>query len=292
MTARAASTSVPSRSPTVATAAATAKPRARDLTGSGRVLLVEDEDAVRRFAVAALKSKGYEVLQAADGVEALEVMKAHDNRVDLVVSDVGTNVYALRDGAWHVDHGWQAEIAPDWRGHSRAQLHELLADVRVLRQQEYTRQNTFKLSYYVPLHADQARLDRAIAERLGAQPEILANARRRVEDWLASREGQRFYARKWAEILAGDASSVAAFLVDRGELAVELRQSSPFAGALNPRERWKIWPMTTPSAPDSRGASIRGTQLMPNSAWPPATTVAGTISTAPGRIVTSKPSSL
>jgi two-component system cell cycle sensor histidine kinase/response regulator CckA len=71
-----------------ATAAATAKPRARDLTGSGRVLLVEDEDAVRRFAVAALKSKGYEVLQAADGVEALEVMKAHDNRVDLVVSDV------------------------------------------------------------------------------------------------------------------------------------------------------------------------------------------------------------
>jgi len=82
---------------------------------------------------------------------------------------------------------------------------------------------------------------RAIAERLGAQPEILANARRRVEDWLASREGQRFYARKWAEILAGDASSVAAFLVDRGELAVELRQSSPFAGALNPRERWKIW---------------------------------------------------
>ncbi len=56
-------------------------------------------------------------------------------------------------------------------------------------------------------------------------------------------------------------------------------------------ERWKIWPMTTPSAPDSRGASMRGTQLMPNSAWPPATTVAGTISTAPGRIVTSKPSS-
>ena len=40
-------------------------------------------------------------------------------------------------------------------------------------------------------------------------------------------------------------------------------------------ERWKIWPMTTPSAPDSRGASMRGTQLMPNSAWPPATTVRG-----------------
>ena len=49
-------------------------------------------------------------------------------------------------------------------------------------------------------------------------------------------------------------------------------------------ERWKIWAMTTGSAPDSRGASIHQDQLMPNSAWPPWTTVAGTISTAPGRI--------
>ena len=64
------------------------KPRPRDLTGTGRVLLVEDEDAVRRFAFAALKSKGYEVLQAADGVEAMEVMAAHGNKVDIVVSDV------------------------------------------------------------------------------------------------------------------------------------------------------------------------------------------------------------
>ena len=68
--------------------AAARKPRTGDLTGSGRVLLVEDEDAVRRFAVLALKSKGYEVLQAGNGVEALEVLAAHDNKVDLVVSDV------------------------------------------------------------------------------------------------------------------------------------------------------------------------------------------------------------
>jgi hypothetical protein len=34
---------------------------------------------------------------------------------------------------------------------------------------------------------------------------------------------------------------VAAFLVERGELADELRQSSPFAGALKPQERWRIW---------------------------------------------------
>jgi len=61
---------------------------APDLTGSGRVLLVEDEEAVRRFAVQALRSKGYDVLEASDGIEALEVMKANANRVDIVVSDV------------------------------------------------------------------------------------------------------------------------------------------------------------------------------------------------------------
>lgn len=82
---------------------------------------------------------------------------------------------------------------------------------------------------------------RLIAERLQSRPEILEKARRRVQIWLASPETARFYARKWAEILAGDVPSIAAFLGDRSELAVELRQSSPFAGALRPQERWKIW---------------------------------------------------
>src|SRR4029077_8465758 len=60
----------------------------RDLTGSGRVLLVEDEDAVRNFAARALSRQGYEVLEAATGVEALEVMEREKGRVDIVVSDV------------------------------------------------------------------------------------------------------------------------------------------------------------------------------------------------------------
>jgi hypothetical protein len=82
---------------------------------------------------------------------------------------------------------------------------------------------------------------RVIAERLRHRPEILENARRRVQAWLASGKNAPFYARKWAEILAGDTASVAAFLVERSELATELRQSSPFAGALRPQERWKIF---------------------------------------------------
>jgi two-component system cell cycle sensor histidine kinase/response regulator CckA len=65
---------------------ASKKDRARDLTGSGRVLLVEDEDGVRSFASRALKQQGYTVLEASSGVEALEVMKGQT--VDIVVSDV------------------------------------------------------------------------------------------------------------------------------------------------------------------------------------------------------------
>jgi hypothetical protein len=80
-----------------------------------------------------------------------------------------------------------------------------------------------------------------IAEHLRDHPEILEMARQRVQGWLASSDGALFYALKWAEILKGEVASIAAFLVERSELAVELRHSSPFAGALRPQERWEIW---------------------------------------------------
>ena len=59
-----------------------------DLTGKGTVLLVEDEEAVRSFASRALGTRGYKVLEASSGVEALEIMDRENGQVDLVVSDV------------------------------------------------------------------------------------------------------------------------------------------------------------------------------------------------------------
>jgi len=64
------------------------EPRAADLTGTGRVLLVEDEEVVRNFAARALKRQGYKVLEAGSGVEALEVMEKSRGKIDIVVSDV------------------------------------------------------------------------------------------------------------------------------------------------------------------------------------------------------------
>ncbi len=61
---------------------------ARDLSGAGRILFVEDEDAVRVVAARLLRARGYEVIEAADGEEALELAEAHAGKIDLLISDV------------------------------------------------------------------------------------------------------------------------------------------------------------------------------------------------------------
>lgn len=81
---------------------------------------------------------------------------------------------------------------------------------------------------------------RIIAARLAADPAILEKAGARVKTWLERTPASPF-ARGWEKVLANDAESIAGFLVERSERAEELRQSSPFAGALDPRERWRIW---------------------------------------------------
>ena len=68
-------------------AEAVAKPAA-DLTGQGVILLVEDEEAVRAFGARALASRGYTVLEAASGADALDVVAEAGGQVDLIVSDV------------------------------------------------------------------------------------------------------------------------------------------------------------------------------------------------------------
>ncbi len=59
-----------------------------DLTGEGTILLVEDEEGLRQLNARGLASRGYTVLEAGNGVEAIEVLEKYDGKVDLVVSDV------------------------------------------------------------------------------------------------------------------------------------------------------------------------------------------------------------
>jgi two-component system, cell cycle sensor histidine kinase and response regulator CckA len=72
---------------------ATAIPRStreptRPATGTETILLVEDERAVRTFAARVLRSKGYEVIEATTGEEALAVAAKHGGRIHLLLTDL------------------------------------------------------------------------------------------------------------------------------------------------------------------------------------------------------------
>src|SRR4029077_14844851 len=72
----------------IAAAAAPKRPVARDLSGAGRILFVEDEDAVRGVAAKLLRARGYEGIEAASGEEAWELAETHAATIDLMISDV------------------------------------------------------------------------------------------------------------------------------------------------------------------------------------------------------------
>lgn len=68
--------------------AAETKPEPRDQAGHGRILFVEDEQMLRSVAASTLRRKGYEVVEACDGEEALEILEAAPESFDLLLSDV------------------------------------------------------------------------------------------------------------------------------------------------------------------------------------------------------------
>ncbi|NOX82618.1 MAG: response regulator, partial [Alphaproteobacteria bacterium] len=86
--------------------------QSQDLTGAGRILIVEDEDSVRTFVAATLTDCGYEITVAEDGEDALEIIEEDGVDFDLVISDVMMNVL---DGPSFVSkareqHGLKAKI--------------------------------------------------------------------------------------------------------------------------------------------------------------------------------------
>jgi two-component system, cell cycle sensor histidine kinase and response regulator CckA len=62
--------------------------RTGDLTGSGTILLVEDEDPVRLFGARALRNKGYEVIEARTGEAAVDIFRQDPHKFDLLITDV------------------------------------------------------------------------------------------------------------------------------------------------------------------------------------------------------------
>ncbi len=73
--------------------AAQAEPAGREdrqrAPGRGeRILVVEDDAHVRAIVTSSLRSRGYEVIQAVDGIEAMEMMDTQGDRIELIVLDL------------------------------------------------------------------------------------------------------------------------------------------------------------------------------------------------------------
>ena len=100
-------------------------------------------------------------------------------------------------------------------------------------------------------------LHRAVADKLLRDPAVLAKARERVERWRLDGSVHPNYAEAWSRVLAQTLEEISDRLADGGETMRALRQSSPFAGALTPRERWRILRASRGSSGHPRSDQIR-----------------------------------
>jgi hypothetical protein len=91
------------------------------------------------------------------------------------------------------------------------------------------------------LDARSLALHAVIARKIERDPRLLAKARRNLDRWRSARGREPHALAEWRRILARPWREVAALLVDPGEDATRLRQSSPFAGVLTPAERRRIY---------------------------------------------------
>jgi hypothetical protein len=84
-------------------------------------------------------------------------------------------------------------------------------------------------------------LHEAIGEELLRSPSLIDDARRRLQVGPQSRTTAQLYRDEWLAVLAQPLESIVAFLREDSERGRALRQSTPFVGVIEPRERWRIW---------------------------------------------------
>nr|WP_320049535.1 HAD-IIB family hydrolase [uncultured Desulfuromonas sp.] len=95
---------------------------------------------------------------------------------DYAITDVGTRIYRRQHDDWHELAAWPQHIAPSWQGKTHADLHMALSGIDELRLQEVSKQNDFKLSYYVPLTASSEAVLAKVRQRLaplGVETELI-----------------------------------------------------------------------------------------------------------------------
>ena len=81
-------------------------------------MIVEDDDSLRKLTRTVLKQKGYKILEAKDGEDALRISNEHEGTIDLMITDV---------------------VMPGMNGRELAEpLQSLRSEVKVIYMSEYT----------------------------------------------------------------------------------------------------------------------------------------------------------
>ena len=84
-------------------------------------------------------------------------------------------------------------------------------------------------------------LHSGVVAKLRQQPELLAIAFDNLERWTKLGSRSQPYLDRWRTILEEPLEVMLALIVEDSADMRELRQSSPFAGVLDPKERWYIY---------------------------------------------------
>lgn len=80
---------------------------------------------------------------------------------------------------------------------------------------------------------------RLIATRLLEDEAVVQRAKARLERWIREGRIHPEWSSRWSAVLERPRAEIAEVLVDPAQS--DLRQTSPFAGEIDPRERWKVW---------------------------------------------------
>lgn len=85
---------------------------------------------------------------------------------DYALTDVGSTIYRVQAGNWHQLEAWNHHLAARWPKGTSQRIRSLLGRISGAYLQEEARQNSFKISYYVPLQLDAKQLIKQIDELL------------------------------------------------------------------------------------------------------------------------------
>jgi hypothetical protein len=91
-------------------------------------------------------------------------------------------------------------------------------------------------------------LHRAIAEKLRARPELLAIARENLDRWSQTTGRSQPYWDAWRQVLSRPLPDILELMIEESEWMTAMRQATPFAGVLDPKERWAIYDQFAPPA--------------------------------------------